>query len=130
MAKLMTMSGTYIPREVEFYNSAGELKQNSELSETEQVKTSITYATLGQKDSYLQSYAEAQKGKSSAKIKTDVSYDVCLKKHVKSIDNLEDDKGVKITNGFQLVSCLHPALNDLKQDLFYRICGIGTEFRS
>lgn len=128
MPKLAVMNGIYIPKDVEFIDDKGKLKSNFEFPKSERVKVELTYASLGQKNAYMQSYAEAAKGKeNSTKIKTDISYDKALKKHVMKIENLEDEKGNVIKNGYQLADCQHPGLNELKQDLFYRICGIRLD---
>ena len=128
MPKLATLKGKYIPKDVEFMGSNGKMIPNSDFPTEEQVKVDMTYATLGQKNNYMQTYAEAKKNKNDpTKIKFDNAYDAALKKHVLNIENLEDDKGKKIKNGWDLVACNHPGLNDLKQDLFYRICGIRID---
>lgn len=125
MPKLPTFKQIYIPKDVEFVNDDGKLIPNSEFPVSEQVKCELTYASLEQKSNYMQTYSET--GKNSGKnfkIKTENKYNKCLEKHVIKIENLFDEKGKIIDNGFKLVRCSHPGLNEFKQDLFYRINAI------
>jgi len=127
MPKLPTINGVYVPKEVEFVDETDKkIKPNSKIPKSKQVKVNMTYATLDQKSSYMQSYGEA-KAKGTTKIKTDFYYDAALKKHIQKIENLSDDKDNPITSGHALVNCQHPFLNDFKQDLFFRICGIRND---
>ena len=124
MAKLSTVNGVYIPKDVKFGSSKdGKLKKNSELTGTDQVLTNITYATLEQKSIYVKSYAQSK----DDKVMTDMAFSQCLKKHVLKIENLCDDKDKEIGNGIQLVACKNHLLNEFKQDLFMKICGVSDD---
>jgi hypothetical protein len=54
-------------------------------------------------------------------------YSAAIRKHVKKISNLEDENGMPIATGEQLAANENYNLNDLKQDLFFRICGIRVD---
>lgn len=128
MARLASYQNLYVPKETYFRDAKGTLKKNSELSIDERVEIEMTYATIDQKNAYMQFYSETGKGKEAA-IKMFQSYhvDQALKKHIQKVKNLEDENGKAITDGADLVMCKHPELNDFKQDLFFRICGIRLD---
>lgn len=123
MAKLATFNGTYIPKDVEFNNEVGKMIPNSELPVGKQVKFELTFADIDQKSFYMQTYAESgATKKDSVKMKTDYKYNEAMKKHVLKIENLDGFR-----NGIDLSKSHHPGLNELKQDLFFRICGIRVD---
>lgn len=125
MPKLPKFNNVYVPKDVEFVNDELKSIPNSEFPKGEQVKVNLTFATLAQKGEYMQSFLETGKKKTgSSKIKTEHNYDQALKKHVLKIENLFGSNDKPIKNGLELSKDNHPGLNDLKQDLFYRICGI------
>jgi hypothetical protein len=125
--KLPTFNGYYIPKDLEFLDDDKKIVPNSELPKDKQVQVEMTYATLNQKNDYMQVYSESKKRGKVGKLKTEMLYDQALKKHVKKIDNLSDENGNPLTNGFLLVACQNPWLNDFKQDLFNRICGVRVD---
>jgi hypothetical protein len=128
MAKLPTINSTYTPKEIEFVNSAGEIVPNSDLPLDERVRVELTFATIGQRERYTQVFSQMGDGESDLiNIKTLNEYDVALKKHIVSIENLEDENGKRIKNGVDLINCKNPFLNDFKQDLFLRICGTRVD---
>lgn len=131
MPKLPSYNGKYIPLKVEFADNSGKVKPNSEFPEAERVRVEMTYATIDQKNNYLQVYSEVKKKQSDfTRIKTDMMYASALRKHVIEIANLTDEKGKPIKTGVDLVNCTHPFLNAFKEDLFYRICGIRFDEES
>ena len=128
MPKIASSKSTYIPRDVEFLDNAGKLKKNILFPPEEQVKVELTFATIDQKSRYMQFYSETKKGKDDAvKMFQNYDYESALRKHVKRIDHLTDDEGTPIVNGEQLAANENHNLNDLKQDLFFRICGIRVD---
>lgn len=128
MAKIASFKAVYTPRDVEFLDASGKLKKNIELPVEERVTVELSYATIDQKNRYMQFYSETGKGRDDAvKMFQNYDYAGALKKHIKKISNLFGDDGLLIVTGEQLAANENHNLNDLKQDLFFRICGIRVD---
>lgn len=128
MPKIASFKSVYVPKDIEFLDENGKRKKNADFPAEEQVKAELSYATIDQKNRYMQFYSETGKGRNDAvKMFQNYDYNSALKKHVKRIFNLFDENGKEIANGDQLVSNENYNLNDLKQDLFFRICGIRVD---
>lgn len=128
MPKIASYKSTYIPRDVEFRDETGKLKKNILFPAAEQVRVEMSYATIDQKSHYMQFYSETGKGRDAAvKMFQNYDYNSALKKHIKKVENLFEADGVAIENGEQLAANENHELNDLKQDLFFRICGIRID---
>lgn len=124
MPKLASYGNTYTPLDFEY--SKGLF--NRDLPPEERIRMDITHATIGEKGKYMQFYSETGAGKNAAiKMFQNYEYDSALRTHVKRIYNLSDENDVPITNGAELVACKNPLLNDLKQDVFFRICGVRLD---
>lgn len=126
MAKIASYKTLYTPRDIQFFGSAGKLMKNIELPAEERVSVELSYATIDQKSRYMQFHSETGKG-DAVKMFQNYDYSAAIRKHVKKISNLEDENGSPIANGEQLAANDNYNLNDLKQDLFFRICGIRVD---
>lgn len=126
MPKIASYKTVYTPRSVEFLDGAGKLKKNIDFPVEERVIVELSYATIDQKNKYMQFYSETGRGE-AVKMFQNYDYSGALKKHVKKISNLFDENGLPIANGEQLAANDNYNLNDLKQDLFFRICGIRVD---
>jgi len=128
MPKVPTFKSLYIPKDVYFLDDAGKLKRNSEFPDNEIVKCELSYSDVEQKNAYMQFYyRQSGKKSESMEMHQQYSYNACLRKHVKRIDNLIGDDGKPIHDGASLVLCNNPGLNDLKIDLFQKINGIKID---
>lgn len=127
--KLVKADRFFIPS-VEFPTDEGNIN-NRELPESEQVKCEITLATIDQKSKYIGSYSTTPTGKKKKKAEeiksfVDFHYEDCVKKHCGKITGLED---YKVTSGITLVDKAvdYADLNDLIQDIFFKVCGIHED---
>lgn len=126
MPKIASKKGLYVPRGVEFRDDLGRRRRNEDFPPSEQVKVELQYADLAQKNRYMQFVYRSGKDK-EMETRQDYDFNTALRKHVKKIENLFDDDDVAISDGFKLVACDNHELNDLKLDLFHRICGIRLD---
>jgi len=130
MPKLSTFNSTYVPKDVEFRDENGKLKKNIDFPITDQVKCELTFASLEQKAKYMHTFSKVDGKKNSVEgieVHTEYLYNDAIRRHVLKIENLFEDSGRAIKNGDDLVKFRDPSADDLKQDLFLRICGIRDD---
>lgn len=123
--KLVEAERIFIPN-VEFPTENGKEK-NRELPEEDQVKCEIELATIGQKNKYIGSYSVAgKKGNKEVKSFIDFHYDTAVRKHCTKVTGLEDF-GVKDGNTLLESAKKYPVLNDVIQEVFFKINGIHED---
>ena len=125
--KLTTQGRPFIP-DVLFPTDEG-IVNNRDLPESDRVEADITLASVGQKSEYLGSYTVGNKKAMLAgadlKQYAVLQYDKCIRKHVTALRGLDE---FGITNGRTLIEHeTTPELNDLIQDLFFKINGMHSD---
>ena len=125
MARIPSFKTRYTPRDLFFYGEDGKLTRNIDLPAEEQVRCVVTFADVEQKAQYM-SFSTGAQG-DDVRMYSKYEYNNALKKHVKKIEGLFLPDGTPIEDGAGLVASGEPGLNDLKLDLFHRICGIRLD---
>jgi hypothetical protein len=122
----LTSVNIYIP-DIMVQTDSGEVINNQDNDANDQIKATITMASIQEKARYINLNSFVNSKSKDADIKSVVSYDynACIKKHVEKIEGLED---FGIIDGKTLLE--HPAnpmLNDLINDIFSKVNGTKDE---